>query len=143
MALQSSLCVALLLIAAAAIASAARPQAPPPNSHSSFHTLPVPSTLKLRSAPSKPSGSFSNQASVSFSTARARQPIDSWLPIPSDSDDTERLDEGDVEGAMSTTFDPGSGSEDEVDADVNAGWMRWGVWCWFVVGDGMAKVLSF
>ena len=46
-------------------------------------------------------------------------------------------------GGVSTTFDPGSGSEDEVDADVNAGWMRWGVWCWFVVGDGMAKVLSF
>jgi hypothetical protein len=103
----SVICSSVVIIAIVTIAAASKPQQQSSKKHQSFHTLPSPPSLKLRGASSKPVGHSNSPADPPVSVQHAP----AW-----DTNGDSDADDGDVEGALSTTFDPAQGADDDVAA---------------------------
>ncbi len=98
-----------IIVCMVAIAAAAQPRPSSSSSHSSFHTLPAPPSLNIRGV---------STITPPFSKApSADSPSVEHAPNSDDVDDGEDFDQGDVQGALSTTFQPGA----DVDNDVAEG----------------------
>ena len=128
-------CILIILIAIVSISAAARTQPASSNAHPSFHTLPVPSSLKLRAAssnPKAPSHPASNGPDAHAPTHKLDANVPHAVtfgdsePEPKMEEDFEEdeMDEGGVVGAVSRTFDPADAAEQSAEAGV---WHRlWG-----------------
>jgi hypothetical protein len=111
----------IILITIVSISAAARTHPSSSSSHSSFHTLPAPPSFKLRSTSSQPEA-MAQPASGHTAVHAVNHKLDAnahraatfgdYEPDPKSEEDfdEDEMDEGDVVGAVSRTFDPAEGS---------------------------------
>ena len=108
-----------IIVCMIAFAAAAQPRPSSASSHSAFHTLPAPPSLKIR-------GASTIAAPFSKAPSAASPPVE----YADDIDDGEDFDQGDVQGALSTTFQPGAYVDDDVAGGENIFFVAAFFSCW-------------